>query len=193
MQIEKKISLLSKAAIMQKVEELSASELDLLAQIMDLDSIFENFPEEDLRKYRDKLSGQPIQGRHANRDENGKVVSCSFVPFNEASRAQLYEGLIFFYVNPAARNLTQKLFHMEVSDFAMMSISSAAAWSNLADTLTNVKGWSKYLDVVINPGEVLVPFLGFANTSNLLVLDNLIYNSSIKESYDKFFVETYDV
>ncbi|MBR3263806.1 hypothetical protein IKF94_01035 [Candidatus Saccharibacteria bacterium] len=177
--VNEKIALLRKAAVAKTVKEFSYSQIRLLTVVLNLDKMFDNFPEEILRNYRDDYSGQPIQGRQAKRDEDGNILSCSFIPSEDATRAQLYEGFIFFIVNPAASNLAKMLFWLNVSDYAKMQIRVVAAWTDVFDALYELKKWSSYLDAVINPGELISPMLGLVNTTNLVRLDQVFFNSKL--------------
>ena len=177
MSIREKIELLEKVSRIKCSTDIKSSELETLVDLLNLDELFENFPEADLRSYRNALSGQPITGMTINRNNVGEVMSFSFVPHAYATRAQLYEGLIFSIINPAARNLTQVLKWLDLSDYARMGISTAASWGSLADTIVKVKDWAKYLDIVRNPGEVFAPPFSGQATSNLLALDALIFNN----------------
>ena len=170
------LSLLRKATGVRNAEELSFSELETLANLLDVDRLFINYSEEELRLYRDSLSGQPIQGVKVNRDKHGKVLSFSFIPHREATRVQLYEGLIFSFINPAARNLASILACLMPSDYARMSIRDVVAWGYLADSLMKVKDWSRHFDIVRNPGEILYP-MRINDTSNLLALDTVFFSN----------------
>ena len=170
-----KFELLLKAARAQNAEDFTATELRELAVLLDVDCLFDNFSEQELRVYRDELSGQPLQGMKSNRDADNSVSSFSFIPGDKATRSQLYEGLIFSFINPAARNLCHILFWLQPSDFAKMKIGEVAGWGSLADVLTRVKDWSSHLEVVNNPGAIIFPFSG-TDTTDLLVLDQLFYN-----------------
>lgn len=183
--------LLKKAAVMSEASELSTDELNRLAELLDMDKMFTNFPEELLHSYRDRYSGQLMQGMRTNRNKKGKVTSYSFIPHAEASRLELYEGLIFFFINPAVRNLATLMVWFCPSDYARMSIRDAAGWSYLSDSLSKVKEWSKFFDVVRDPGELIKPILK-TDTSNLVTLDNLIFNSLAKSDLlSNFYLEDF--
>jgi hypothetical protein len=175
MQIQDKIDLLIKAAREKNPLEFSGTELFELSNLLDIDRMTIVFTEDELRSYRDKLSGQPLYGRKARRNEDGEVMYVSFIPNCLATRRQLYEGLIFSLINPAAKNLVGLLLKMEPSDYASMVSNQAMAWGRLADTLKEVKSWSEHIDMVVNPGEIVSPLMGYASTTNLLVLDSLVF------------------
>lgn len=170
------ISLLNKASMIKTADELSASEIEGLATLLDVDNMFTTYSEKELRSYRNPLSGQPIQGMTVNRDKHGKVLSFSFIPHKEATRVQLYEGLIFSFINPAARTLASILAWLKPSDYAKMSIRDIAAWGYVADSLVKVKDWSRHIDIVRNPGEILYP-MHINDTSNLLALDAVFFSN----------------
>lgn len=170
------ISLLNKASMIKAADELSASEIEGLAALLDVDDMFTTYSENELRSYRDPLSGQPIQGMEVNRDKHGKVLSFSFIPHKDATRVQLYEGLIFSFINPTARNLASILAWLKPSDYAKMSIRDIAAWGYVADSLLKVRDWSRHIDVVRNPGEIFYPML-VKDTSNLLALDAIFFSN----------------
>lgn len=169
------IELLIKASKVKEASDLTSSELNQLAKLLDMDELFNNFPEDSIRKHRDNYSGQHIQGIQANR-VSSEVTSFSFIPYTEATRAQVYEGFIFSIINPAARNLTKILYWLNTSDYARMSIADVAGWGYLSETLTKVKDWSRHLEIVRNPGAVIAPMLNTTDTSNLLALDALIFS-----------------
>ena len=173
---EDKMELLLKAGRVNDAAELTGEELLQLSKLLNMDNLFLNFPERMIRKYRDAYSGQYIQGMQINRAASGEVCSFSFIPAGQATRAQIYEGFIFSIINPAARNLTQILFWLNTSDYARMSISSAAGWGYLSKTLMKVKDWSRHLEIVTNPGPIIAPMLGHSDTTDLSVLNSLIYS-----------------
>jgi len=174
----KDMELLIKAGRALKAADYSGAELLRLSELLNMDELFKTFPEEFLRSYRDARSGQPIQGVQVNRLDDGKATSFSFIPFAEASRMQLYDGFIFAIINPAARNLARIILWLDSSDYKRMSISDVASWGYLFKALTGVKGWSRYLDIVRNPGALVAPIMGHVDTSNLLALDAMIYSKS---------------
>ena len=191
------MELLKKAGIALNASDFKGAELRRLAELLDMDELFNLFPEKFLRGYRDHFSGQPIQGVQVNRVNSGEATSFSFIPFAEATRVQLYDGLIFSIINPAARNLARIMLWLNTSDYARMSISDAAGWGALSNTLTKVKGWSRYLDIVRNPGAVIAPMLTQADTSNLLALDAMIYSklppSLHMDSLDRLYIDNLDL
>lgn len=173
-----KMNLLVKAAHVTEAADLNDQEMMQIATLLDMDSLFKNFSEEDIRNYRDQFSGQPLQGMKTNKDSLGNVTSFSFIPPEEATRMQMYEGLIFSLINPAARNMCRILYWLQPSDFVKMPIGSAAAWGVLVKVLTSVKEWSAHLEIVNNPGAIIMPF--GVSSSNLLVLDSIFFNSTPK-------------
>lgn len=191
------MELLVRAGKTLKASDFSGAELRRLAELLDMDELFKIYPEEFLRSYRDAYSGQPIQGMQVNRTEGGIATSFSFIPFTEATRTQLYDGLIFSIINPAARNLTRIMLWLNTSDYAKMSISDAAGWGNLSKTLIQLKDWSRYLDIVINPGTVIQPLLSQVDTSNLLALDAMIYSKSPAslrmDNLDRLYIDNFEL
>lgn len=189
---EDKIKLLTKAALTNSSTEFTSDEVCALAKLLDVDQLFTNFPEKELRSFRQELSGQPILGMKINRDLKGNVISFSFIPHNESKRVELYDGLIFSFINPAAKSLASILAWMTPSKYSKMrSISEIAAWGYIAKSLLKVREWSRYLDVVRNPGEILYP-MTMADTSNLLQLDALFFSKSsilMEDSLDKLAIE----
>lgn len=182
-QFDKDMSLLKKAAREKKSQEFSEKELKRLSTLLDLDKLFSNFSEKELRNYRDELSGQTIYGREIVKNSEGEMMYVSYIPTSDASRSQLYEGMIFSLVNPAVRNLAKILFELQPSDYARMPYCVAAAWAALSSVLTSVKAWAGYIDVVVSPGVMISPMMGCHDTTNLLVLDALIFGNPV----DKFF------
>lgn len=178
MQAIKDIKLLVKTARAKDPSEFSESDLKRLSILLDLDKLFENFSEKALRSYRDECSGQPIFGRQTVRDKDGEIMYFSSIPTQDATRSQLYEGMIFSTINPAVRNLAKILFDFQPSDYAKMTYSKAVAWATLSTVLTNVKAWAKYIDVVISPGVIISPMMGCNDTTNLAMLDYLIFSNS---------------
>ncbi len=181
LQFDRDMSLLRKAAKENKAEEYSEKELKRLATLLNLDKLFDNFSEKALRGYRDELSGQPLTGREIVRNRDGEVMFISYIPMREASRSQLYEGMIFSEINPAVRNLAKILFELQPSDYARMPYSMAAAWANLSGILTSVKEWARYIDIVVSPGAMISPMMGYhdTDTTNLLMLDALIFATKV--------------
>lgn len=178
MKFEEKIKLLSKAASINSSDELLGTEVQTLAKLLDVDQLFKNFPEKELRNFRQELSGQPISGMRVNRDSKGNVVSFSFIPHNESRRVELYDGLIFSFINPAARSLASIMAWMSPSSYSRMkSIAEIAAWGYIADSLVKVREWSHHLDIVRNPGEILYPMV-VTDTTDLLQLDILVFSKS---------------
>lgn len=191
MQFKRDMRLLKKAATEKDGLEFSEKELKRLGVLLDLDKLFDNFSEKALRGYKDEYSGQTIYGRKTVKNSKGDIMYVSFIPTDDASRSQIYEGMIFSLINPAVRNLAKILFEFQPSDYARMPFAKAAAWATLSSVLTSVKSWSKYIDIVISPGAMISPMLGYHDTSNLLMIDSLIFatNLDIYSEMSKLFSE----
>ena len=170
---KQRIELLRKAASVVNPTDLNSDELDELAKLLKIDDLLSNFTEAGIRSFKNDLSGQPLFGV-ATHKVDGTVISYSFIPPENASRGEMYDGLLYFIISPAARNLARRMFSFSVSDFATMRISEISAWGSLADTLSSVRDWSKYLDLVMSPGEILRPisveydFLAFSKIKSEL-------------------------
>ena len=163
------LQLLKKAAREKNSREYSESELRRLATLLDLERLFENFSEKELRVYKDEYSGQSLYGRKSIKNGDGEMMYVSFIPNEEATRSQLFDSLIFSYINPAVINLGRLLFSLQPSDYASMHYTSAIAWARLSDVLTEVKAWSDYIDTVVSPGAMISPMMGYHDASNLLM------------------------
>lgn len=179
MQFISDMQLLRKAAREKNSREYSKNELKRLAILLDLEKLFENFSEKDLRAYRDEYSGQSIFGRKFVKNSEGETMFVSFIPTDKSSRCQLYEGMIFSIINPAVRNLAKILFEFQPSDYAKMSYALAIAWASLSEVLTAVKAWAEYIDIVVSPGAIISPMMGYHDTSNLMMINNLIFSTKL--------------
>lgn len=180
-----KFELLIKAARAEDASEMSETEVLALAELLWLDDLTKNFSEKEIREYKDRFSGQKIIGMKTNYNAANEVVSFSFIPHEQATLKELYDGLIFLLINPAARNLAKIFFWLMPSDYVKMSIAEVAGWNRLADTVIAVKEWSKYVDIVANPGEVIAPFIGgMRDTSNLLVIDSLFSRKPVTDFHE---------
>lgn len=192
------MELLIKASKTTKPGDFIGSELMRLSRLLDMDALFDNFPEIFLREYRDSYSGQHIQGMQVNRSASSEITSFTFIPHHEATRAQVYEGFIFSIINPAARNMTRILYWLNASDYARMSIADAAGWGYLSNALAEIGKWSRYLEIVCHPGAVIAPMPNVADTSNLLALDSLIFSRVAEspfrlENLDRAYYERIDL
>jgi len=171
-----KMELLVKAAQTTDATQFSGDELLELSSLLDYNFLFQNFKEEDIRSYRDRYSGQPIAGVQPNMDSNGEISSLSFIPACMANRKQIYSGLIFYLMNPAARNLCNILFRLMPSDYARMSMRQMTGWGKIVTILSAIKDWSLHLEIVCNPGPILVPlFMQF----NFDILEDMEFESQI--------------